>query len=116
MAYATYEFYINQYKGTALPLSDFEHFIKKAGAFLDYVTFERIKNDVTLISDQIKSAECEMAAIYYSDSQRAVKSEKAGELSYSYLVREIDLNTELYKTAQKYLSTGGLLYRGAYNV
>lgn len=120
MAFADYTYYIETYKGASISEKDFPMLAERASDYITYLTFGRATED----NEKVKRAACAMAEAYQVifKAQSAAISE-SGEIasqtvgSYSVTYRSsADLaesqRKELYKIAQMYLGSTGLLYRG----
>lgn len=126
--YVTYEYYTDTFGGTAISSENFTLFERKARVSLDNFTFNRIKDDETLIDDTIKECICTMMDKAYSIEQetaatdgKVISSESVDGHSMSYAIsdsqkNEIDQSNitkvKLYNIAKEYLWSTGLLYRG----
>ena len=115
MAYVTYDYYNNTYGGTAVPSSSFTPISIKASAFIDYITFNRIK-ELETIPEEVQLATCavidSMKKIEKEGGIRA--SESTGNHSVSYVVDSMASNekSRYYAEAEMYLVNTGLLYSG----
>ena len=117
MAYADFEFYMNQYKGARISVQDFEELSERASDYIDYITMGRATD-----TDVVKRACCAMAEALNATniaksvvSKPAVSSESVGSYSVSYRSSaevEQETNAVLYSLARYYLGRTGLLYRG----
>lgn len=122
MMYIEYEYYTNQYRGT-LTIDIFNQFLRKACAYIDKVTYCRLKYGAE-ITDDIKMAVC--AAIDILNEQEmarnkvkstaGIKSESADGYSVSFRnYNDFDKQCEqqLYDAVSVYLSLSHpLRYRG----
>lgn len=126
--YVTYEYYTDTFGGTAISSESFNKYERKARVSLDNFTFDRIKNDETLIDDNVKDCMCEMMEKAYSIDQeeaatdgKIISSESVDGHSVSFAIsdsqkNEIDQSritkVKLYNIAKDYLGRTGLMYRG----
>ena len=126
--YVDYTYYSNSFGGTTIPEADFIKLERKARVFIDDITFDRLKNDTTLIDDTVKECLCEiMECNYKLDQEEAetggklISSETIDQHSVTYAVSDTEKNevdksrinfTKFYNIARQYLSNTGLLYRG----
>ena len=126
--YVTYEYYTITYGGSAISSADFNRYEIKSRAFIDNITFNRLKNDNLLIDDSVKNAMCEMMELNFkldnleAENGESVKSsETVGNYSVSYVVSDVEKNEvdksqinkiKYYNIAKNYLGNSGLLYRG----
>ena len=85
--YATYEFYRDIFQGKSIEESEFDGVISKASAFLDGITFGRIKD----VTEDLSAAACaaaeEMSSIeaaYSNSAGGSVAAEKTGDQSITY--------------------------------
>lgn len=116
--YATWEFYKNEYLGT-MSETDFLRLSRKAGAYLDQVTFDRIPADWetdTRLADRIRMACCAVADAYLLNEQGGgVASETNDGISVTYAAGVSRVKTDderLYDAVCMYLGRTGLMYRG----
>ena len=133
--YATYDYYVEAYlsgKDASVPEKEFPFWEKQAEKELDHVTFDRIKNNQDLITDDVKDCVCELTEYLYQQDQYSQASSEdgnAGQLasysndgeSASYDLASLkDLYSASAKGSKiqgiinKHLSRTGLLYRGFY--
>ena len=126
--YVDFIYYRDSFGGTTIPEANFIKLERKARVFIDDVTFDRLKNDTTLIDDTVKECLCEiMECNYKLDQEEAetggklISSETIDQYSVTYAVSDIEKNevdksrinfTKFYNIARQYLSNTGLLYRG----
>lgn len=115
MAYVTYEWYTNTFKGKAIPNADaFDGVIAEAEAYIDYIT----RGKITEPSDEVKKATCAVAEVIHAQAQDGaptVSSESVGNHSKSYTQKTIstaEREAEKARKARLYLSRTGLLYGG----
>lgn len=120
MAFADYTYYIETFKGASLTENEFPMLAERASDYLVYLTYGR----ATVDDEPVKRAMCALAEQFkvIFKAQSAASSD-SGEIasqtvgSYSVTYRSsADLvasqRKELYRTAQMYLGSTGLLYRG----
>ncbi|ADZ82555.1 MULTISPECIES: hypothetical protein [Cellulosilyticum] len=124
MAYADYSFYKTEYAGSMVPEADFPRLASRSSEYIDSVTFDRLVNDETLISDKVKKACCALAELTYSYEQSSQEgdmqkvSEKVGEYSVQYAAATdksghvLNINEKKHTLAKQYLAHTGLMYRG----
>ena len=130
--YVTYEYYTNTFGGTAISSeSTFTQFERKVRVSIDDFTSNRLKNNSTLITDDVKECLCVMIEKAYSiDQEQAMSSDGTGKLissesvdghSVAYAISDSQKNEidqsgitkiKLYNIAKDYLWDTGLLYRG----
>lgn len=122
MLYATYEYYVEDFYGSAIPNEDvFLKAIKKASTYLDSFTFGRISKENVEEYSVIKDCACDMAEAVYntlgsSGNKREKKSENTDGYSVTYVTENTDgisveytLKNKLYSIAKMYLMNTGLL-------
>lgn len=112
--YVDYNYYAQAFLGTVIPEKSFPKAEKRAEAFINRITFGRIKR-LSEIPLEVKDAICAVAEYRYQADKMApgVRSENIEGYSVSYGdTTESDRNAELYGVAKNYLSDTGLLYRG----
>lgn len=115
MAYATFEYYRDVYKGKTLKdEAGFEAVQCEAEAYIDRLTMGRI----TEPSEPVKKAVCavmEVIAKQEQDEVATVSSETVGNHSKTFqMVKRsaAEREAEKYRKASLYLARTGLLYRG----
>lgn len=118
MIYATYEYYTNEYMGTALTEQEFQKYARRASAEMDHVTFGRLSElSGDAITDCVRDCMCDVAERmhHFSTSTGSnIASENNDGYSVSY--RDTgDTDTqkhEIHATIRTYLAVTGLMYRG----
>ena len=119
--YAEYDFYLNEYKGSAIPnASAYDRAAVEACAYLDYITRNRISTELSdAIMGKVKLAQCAVADVCYKQSQddvaNVVSSESVGNHSVTYAVSKASYRqreNEKYSKVKIYLHGTGLLYGG----
>ena len=117
--YATYDFYETSFGGTLVPFDVFDKFNRNATAFIDYITFNRVKG-LEDISDEVKLATCNVIEYMYQltggtgiDPLQQKASEEVGnyKVSYQHSANK-EVETLYYQAAKVYLAPTGMLYRG----
>lgn len=120
-AYADYAYYRDSFHGSAVSEADFPGLAVKASAFIDRLTFNRLRS-ADIIPDEAMMATCAVAeriqAMVKSGAMSvnaAVKSENNDGYSVSYndlgLIRA-QLYTDYEDAALPYLHGTGLMYAG----
>ncbi len=131
MPYVDYEYYVNGYlfgREPAVPEKVFPYWEKQARTEIDRRTFDRIRADEVLVSDQVKDCCCEMIELLYqadSVAQQTLQDGGLGPLaSFSNDGQSgtFDLSQSVYTESGKngkvreiiyrYLGNTGLLYAG----
>lgn len=115
MAYLDYSYYRDSFGGSAIPETSFNSYERKARILLDYVTFNRIKDDESLIDDTIKDCLCEVMECKKNiDNSGGIKSaESVDKVSVTYVVNPNDTEfSKCYNIIKMYLGNTNLLYRG----
>lgn len=115
MAYLDYLYYKASFGGSTIPETSFLSYERKARVFMDYITFNRLNQDETLIDDIVKECLCEiMECNYKIENDGGIKqSESVGSHSVSFVVNPNTTEySKYYKIARMYLGHTGLLYRG----
>ncbi len=120
--YTTYAYYISTYRGN-LTEEEFEKSIVQATAYVRRITFGRAEQNMEL--DEVKLATCAICDLLANDekarsqhSGRTVVSENTDGYSVTYEsggngdTADDLLNRKIYKTAELYLESTGLLYAG----
>lgn len=119
--FADYTFYITEYKGSDIPEAIFTEVERDAGAFLSYLTRDRINTDnlPDTVKHKVRMATCAVADICYrqrkDEDSSAVSSESVGNHSKSYAVVRIDYaqrQKQKGDAARMYLRGTGLMYGG----
>lgn len=125
-AFIDLEYYINTYKGVAVPADSFYRYAERASTAVDFHTFERASAIITAaedaaLIDKIKMATCATAdALYNADLQAsegggAIASERVGDYSVNYAVSPdtaLTANAKVSNAMRVYLAYTGLLFRG----
>lgn len=119
MAYADYTYYTEAYGG-ATPEADFMRLSRQASAYIDSVTFDRIKS-ATLSDDEmirVKDACCAVVDTYlFNERGGTIAAETNDGISVTYATGVSTAKTDnqrLREAVSLYLGSTGLLYRGAY--
>lgn len=116
MAYASYDYYTQDFFGQAITSTDeFNLLAERASEYIDYVTFGRAANYVST-NDALKKACCAVAEAYQLNEQGGgVVAETVGKITRNYAAGVSTAPTEeqrLYRAVSRYLSRTGLLYLG----
>lgn len=106
-------FYNESYGGEGkIPASLFSLWEKRAEAMLIHITDGKIKGQENL--ECVRFCICEIAEfLYKQENTSGIKSENNDGYSVSY--QERDINNEILKIAEIYLSETDFLYRGVIN-
>ncbi len=127
VGYADFNYYEQVYGGTNVSLANYDSFNRDASAFIDYITFNRIKK-LDDVPDEVKLAVCSVIDKMYSvtdgtgnEPTQLKSSESVGDYQVSYQSSNQSQTTltnqfksMYYQTAKMYLEHTGLLYRGIY--
>lgn len=87
--YADYVFYTGAYCGEAISPVDWPRIARRADAYLDRLTYNRLRNGA-VVTDAVRMAACAVAEVMhrYEETQTAnpagIKSESVGEQSVTY--------------------------------
>lgn len=113
-SYVDYDFYKESYGGNNVPQGSFLKFAIKASAYIDKITFGRVKK-LEEIPEEVKFATC--AVIDFDkkieDDGGIISSESEGNHSVTYVSTGNETeDKKRYKEAALFLSNTGLLYRG----
>jgi len=114
--YTTLEYYKNTYGGSDIPDNEFIRREREARVFIDYITFNRFKEDITLITDDVQITICTLMdkSKEIDNKGGIIASESVGNMSTTYVVNaNSTLSSELLKVAKMYLPQE-LLYRGVW--
>ena len=101
-----YEFYVNQYLGSAIPEKDFSGVAAQAQRYLD-----RFKRSYRVESSGAAAenlAVCAMAETLWENRNRGIAAESVGSVSVRYHTERTALLRLLYEKASIYLD----IYRG----
>lgn len=115
MIYADYTYYKETYGGT-MAEADFKRLSRQASAYLDAVSFDRIRKvteEETLM--KAKDACCAVAdACFLNENGGGIAAETNDGISVTYVNGTGSQTDEerLYQAARLYLGQTGLLYRG----
>ena len=114
MSYISESFYKERYlleRKPVLPKDEFLFWEKKARAYVDLYTFDRIKNNENYLDDyeeEIGGCLCELAEyLYMNEGSENKISESITGRSVAYV------QGYEYRLCHKYLFTTGLMYRGS---
>lgn len=113
--YVDNTYYTNSFGGSTIPSNLFTSLERKARIFLDYITFNRLQDDATLITNSVKDCLCEiMECAYKLENDGGIKAaESVGNHSVTYIVNPNTTEfSKYYKIAKMYLGHTDLLYRG----
>lgn len=122
MIYADYAYYTNTYKGTSTSQDAFAALSRRASAFIDRLTYNRLNNGYA-VTDAVKMATCAVAEAMQESTETkktaipaaSVKSESVDGDSVTYQdpgdIREA-LETLWTEAAEQYLLFTGLMDRG----
>lgn len=132
MSYVDYTYYKDSYllgKPPAVPCEDFEYWEKQARMEVDARTFDRIKKDESLATENVKDCVCAITELLFKAdkvSEASLQEGSAGLLaSYSNdgesgtfdlkesVYTESGKKTEIRRLISRYLGRTGLLYAGA---
>lgn len=120
--YADYAYYTSTYAGTAISSDAFVAFARRASAFIDRLTYNRLNTGYT-VTDAVKMATCAVA-----DAMKAsAEAEQAATYSVTKKSESVDgdnvtyqdaedireaLETQWAEAAEQYLLFTGLMDRG----
>ena len=129
--YADHEYYLSDYllgREPAIPEGDFQFWEKQARAEVDAYTYGRLKEDASLITDEVKDCICAVAELLCKSSSLAEASLQEGAAgplaSYSNdgqsatynltesIYTESGKRKEIRRLVYQYLGATGLLYAG----
>lgn len=108
IAYVDYEFYSNF--GGEIPQDKFNKYAIKATKYIDYNTFNRVKE----VAEDIKLATCEIIDLMYKSSlegDKEIQSESVGSHSVTYTSNNKTIEQKAYDILKMYLDSE-LLFRG----
>ena len=111
MAYATYEFYKDTYRGKVISEDDFSSWLFKATCLID----DRTQNRISEVTQAVSYAACSVADLLYADNKadgKRIRSENIGSWSVSYADLDDSLAKRIQDSLQLYLGKTGLLYGG----
>lgn len=115
MAYATYVFYTDTYKGNAIASADFDRLATRASSYIDHLTLGRASSYSA--GDEVKMAACSVAEVLDKEEKGGeLASQTVGSWSRSYVTSGKTLDQRLYDAVKLYLAYTGLLYGGIYCV
>lgn len=117
MAYADYNYYVNNYNGSAISENNFDYLSERASDFMDSITFNRLKaKEYPEFFDRIKKCCCALAEIvgnYENSRNNNIASEKIGSYSVTYSSADSKAyQAHMKNVANLYLGDTGLTYRG----
>lgn len=120
----SYGYYRDDHGGTAVSEEDFPPLVRKAEAYIQYLTGGRAADSQL---DAVKDAVCAVCDVYAAEEEkvkaqkdtREIASEDNDGYSVSYVTEgqagqthEETLRQKAYQAAYPYLALTGLLYRG----
>ncbi|MCC0752613.1 hypothetical protein KGF47_17995 [Clostridioides sp. ZZV13-5731] len=108
IAYVDYEFYSNF--GGEISQDKFNKYAIKATKYIDYNTFNRVKE----VAEDIKLATCEIIDLMYKSSlegDKEIQSESVGSHSVTYTSNNKTIEQKAYDILKMYLDSE-LLFRG----
>lgn len=121
-AYADFEFYEDNFGGTAIASADFSTLAIRASFMIDFLTFDRAADVIEANEDAekieaIKLATCAVAEAIQEINERAgtIQSEKVGSYSVTYTptpTSSLSNDARMSLGAKRYLAKTGLMYRG----
>lgn len=129
MAYVTRDYYISGYlqgRSPAVPDTDFPFWEKQAERIIDSHTFDRIKANNNLLTEDVKNCTCELTELLYRADEASQSASGYGGPLSSYSndgeSGTIDLSRSVYTEEGKrnkcreiicrYLGNTPLLYQG----
>jgi len=126
--YVTYDYYTNTFGGSTISETSFSSLERKARVFINLITFNRLQNDSTLITDTVKECMCEIMELNYKldlkeqeTDGKIILNETVDGHSIAYAISDVEKNAvdktkineaKYYNIAKRYLNGTGLLYRG----
>ena len=120
-AYADYAYYRDSFRGSTVSEADFPGLAVKASAFIDRLTFNRLRS-AEIILDEAKMATCAVAEriqVVEKSGALSVDASKKSENTDGYSVTFNDLSlvraqlyTDYEEAALPYLYGTGLMYAG----
>jgi hypothetical protein len=121
-AYADFEFYEDDFLGTAIAAVDFARLALRASAVIDQITFNRAAAVITADTDEttitaIMMATCAVAETLSQEdgsSGRVVQSERIGSHSVTYADARTT-HSARREAASLWLESSGLMFAGFYS-
>lgn len=111
MTYVDYDYYRGAYFGDAVPEADFLRLSRQASAYLDQVTFGRIRGGWEQDS-RVKDACCAVMELMHREEQGGeVASASNDGYSETYVVSGQTAAQRMYAAAEQYLGMTGLMCR-----
>lgn len=112
MAYASYDYYPQEYLGTDITsANEFNRLAERASEYIDQATMNRARTYADT-NDVLKKACCAVAEVAFIEESNVGKtSETVGKWSVSY-EPQTDISKKKYDVLKRYLITTGLLYTG----
>lgn len=136
MVYADYDYYCNEYFGSAIQDHDFPRFALRGSQYIDYITRGKAERNACL--EPVKMCCCELAEQYQTIETAQELSQKSlaagaaggaelqsetvaawsrsyrsgGDSALSATQAAAEAKAALYAIAQRHLARTGLLYRG----
>lgn len=105
-----YDYYITEYRGNKLDEASFGRLIRRAGSYIDQVTFGRSRR---LCRIELSDAACAVAECMYKQEQGGEVSSATNDgYSETYVTSNRSSDQQLYNAALWYLGSTGLMYQG----
>ena len=112
VVYADYDYYRSVYGGKAVPEADFYRLSRQASAYLDQVTFGRIRGEWEKDSRVVEAC-CAIVEILHRQEQGGEVANASNDgYSETYVTSGKTLEQRLWRTTAQYLVMTGLLYQG----
>ncbi|WP_252247441.1 hypothetical protein [Clostridium sp. ZBS4] len=115
IGYSDYNFYKESFGGNTIPEGSFLKFNLKASAYINKITFGRVKK-LEEIPEEVKFAVCSTMEVMkkIEDDGGVISSETEGDHSVSYVdgISTMSEEKKIYETARLFLADTGLLYKG----
>ena len=112
MKYVDYGYYTNEYGGT-LTEAVFDKHVKRASAYVNYVTMGRANAALGQFEEEIKSATCAVLEEQVANENGELSSQTVGPWTRVYTASGKTTDQKLNDAAEHYLLFTGLMYRGA---
>ena len=110
MAYADYSYYVESYKGNAIPESDFDRLAERASDYIDSITRGEAAGAAGKNAELVKKAACGVAEAWQTNEQGGdVTSQSVGSWSRSYSKTAKNDDVRLWEAAYLYLAATGYM-------
>ncbi len=112
--YVDYKYYEKCFFGKKIPEKSFPGYEMQAEAFVNRITFGRVKR-LPKVPDEVKKAICAVAEFIFQEDKKTPGAKSENIDGYSVTYEDAGAGSQetgMYQKAKIFLSDTGLLYRG----